>query len=103
MVTTFDMMWSHIMAERRIGIRELKATLSACIREVKAGHTLVVTEHGLPVARVIPEAASLTERVEALKRAGAIAWSGRPLRPVRPVGRVRGVRTVSDLIVEGRE
>jgi prevent-host-death family protein len=91
------------MAERRIGIRELKSTLSACVREVKAGHTLVVTEHGLPVARVIPEAASLMERVEALKRAGAVAWSGKPLRPVRPVGRVRGVRTVSDLIVESRE
>jgi hypothetical protein len=45
----------------------------------------------------------LRERVEALRRAGAIAWSGRRLRPAKPVGRVRGDKTVADLIVENRE
>jgi prevent-host-death family protein len=89
--------------ERRIGIRELKSTLSACVREVKSGRTLVVTEHGEPVARVIPEAISIRERVEALKRAGAVAWSGHRLRPAKPVGKVRGARTVADLVAENRE
>lgn len=91
------------MRERRIGIRELKSTLSACVREVKSGRTLVVTEHGEPVARVIPEAISIRERVEALKRAGAVAWSGQRLRPAKPVGKVRGARTVADLVGENRE
>jgi hypothetical protein len=59
--------------------------------------------HGQPVARIIPEAISLRARVEALRRAGTIAWSGRRLRPAKPVGRVRGGRTVADVIVEHRE
>jgi prevent-host-death family protein len=91
------------MGERRVGIRELKSTLSECVREVKAGRTIVVTEHGQPVARIIPEAVSLQERVETLRRAGAIAWSGRRLRAAKPVGRARGNKTVADLVVENRE
>lgn len=89
--------------EKRVGIRELKSTLSECVREVKSGRTIVVTEHGQPVARIIPEGISLRERVEALRRAGAIAWSGRRLRPAKPVGKTRGDKTVADLIVENRE
>jgi prevent-host-death family protein len=89
--------------ERRIGIRELKSTLSECVREVRAGRTIVVTDHGQAVARIIPEAVSSRERVEALRKAGAIAWSGRRLRPAKPAGNVRGTKTVADLIVEGRE
>jgi prevent-host-death family protein len=89
--------------EKRIGIRELKATLSACVREVKGGRTIVVTDHGQPVARLIPETLSLRERVDALRTTGAIAWSGRRLRPAKPAGRVRGTKTVADLLVEDRE
>jgi antitoxin (DNA-binding transcriptional repressor) of toxin-antitoxin stability system len=48
-------------------------------REVRSGRTIVVTDHGEPVARVIPEAISLQERVEALRKVGTIAWSGRRL------------------------
>jgi prevent-host-death family protein len=62
------------MREKRIGIRELKSTLSECVREIKSGRTIVVTEHGQPVARIIPEAISIRERAEALRRAGTIAW-----------------------------
>jgi prevent-host-death family protein len=89
--------------ERRIGIRELKSTLSECIREVKAGRTLVVTEHGDPVVRMIPETASLRERLDALRRAGTVSWSGRRLRRTKPVARVRGTGTVADLVGENRE
>ncbi len=91
------------MRERRVGIRELKATLSQRVREVSSGRTLVVTAHGVPVARMIPESISVRERVEALRSAGAIAWSGQRLRPAKPVGRVRAGRTVADLVVENRE
>jgi prevent-host-death family protein len=89
--------------EKRIGIRELKSTLSECVREVRAGMTIVVTDHGQAVARIIPEAVSLRERVEGLRKGGAIAWSGRRLRPATPTGKVRGTKTVADLVVENRE
>lgn len=88
--------------EKRIGIRELKSTLSECVREVRAGRTIVVTDHGQPVARIVPEALSLRDRVEALRKAGAVAWSGRRLRAAKPAATVRGANTVADLVVENR-
>ena len=72
------------MRERSIGIRELKSKLSACVREVKGGKTIVVTEHGRRVARIMPEAQSLDERLEALKNAGVILWSRRRLGATKP-------------------
>jgi prevent-host-death family protein len=91
------------MNERRIGIRELKSRLSECVREVKTGGTIVVTEHGRPVARIIPDAATLRERIDALTSTRGILWSGRRFRPARAFGRVLGRRTVADLVVENRE
>jgi prevent-host-death family protein len=92
------------MAEHRIGIRELKAKLSECVREVRNGGTIVITEHGRPVARMIADASSLAERLEALSLTGGIMWSGRRLKPARPVARARSRRkTVADLISENRE
>jgi prevent-host-death family protein len=91
------------MRELSIGIRELKAKLSECVREVKRGATIVVTEHGRRVARLIPEVESLEKRLEVLKTAGAVSWSGRRLGRARPDVRVRGKRTVANLVVENRE
>jgi hypothetical protein len=56
-----------------------------------------------PPRRVRQAVRGLQERVEALRKAGTIAWSGRRLRPAKPVGKVRGNRTVADLVVENRE
>ena len=91
------------MTERRIGIRELKAKLSECVREVRDGQTIVVTEHGRAVARLIPDATSVGDRLAALKSAGGIQWSGRRLTRTKPVARLRGRRTVADLVSENRE
>jgi prevent-host-death family protein len=91
------------MAERRIGIRELKSRLSECVREAKAGGTIVVTEHGRAVARLVAEAQSLSERLETLTKAGGIQWSGRRLGRPDPVVRTRGRRTVADVLIENRE
>jgi hypothetical protein len=46
---------------------------------------------------------STRERVEALRKTGTVAWSGRRLRPAKPAGAIRGARTVADLLVEDRE
>jgi hypothetical protein len=48
------------------------------------------------------EPKSLRGCVEALRRASAIAWSGRRLQPAKPAGKVRGNKTVADLVVENR-
>ena len=92
------------MKEQSVGIRELKSRLSECVREVKKGATIVVTEHGRRVARLVPETGSLDERLDALRDSGAISWSGRRLgraMPVVPSRRRR--RTVADVVSENRE
>jgi len=90
------------MGERSIGIRELKSKLSECVREVKRGGTVVVTEHGRAVARLVPETDSLDDRLEMLKKAGTMLWSGRRLGRATPGVRARGKRTVADILVENR-
>lgn len=90
------------MRERSIGIRELKAKLSECVREVKGGRTVVVTERGRRVARLVPESDSLDGRLQMLKGAGTMAWSGRRLGRGAPGVRRRGKGTVADIVVENR-
>lgn len=91
------------MKEHSVGIRELKARLSQCVRDVKLGTTIVVTEHGRRVARIVPETGSLDERLGALKNAGTVLWSGRRLGPGR--GAVRPTKkrlTVAEILLENR-
>ena len=91
------------MKERRIGIRELKSKLSQCVRDVKMGATIVVTERGRRVARIVREADSLAERIDTLRNAGTIKWSARRLGRTTPIARLRGKRTVAEIVVENRE
>jgi prevent-host-death family protein len=44
------------MAER-VGVRELRQNLSRYLERVKAGESLMVTEHGREVARLVPSGA----------------------------------------------
>jgi prevent-host-death family protein len=38
----------------RIGVRELRDNVSVVLRRVQAGATVEVTDHGHPVARIVP-------------------------------------------------
>ncbi|MBI2466257.1 MAG: type II toxin-antitoxin system prevent-host-death family antitoxin [Candidatus Rokubacteria bacterium] len=91
------------MKEASVGVRELKARLSEHLREVKAGRTIAITERGRTVGRIVPVGQPIRERLEAMRRAGLLAWSGRKLPPARPAARARGPGTVADLLVEDRE
>lgn len=42
------------MKPESIGIRELREDLSKAIRRVRKGQVLEVTDHGQPVARIVP-------------------------------------------------
>ena len=86
-----------------VGIREFKARLSYYMEKVKEGTTLVITEHGTPVGRVVPVQPSLEERMQELVAAGIVSWNGRKLEPGEPVARTRGPKTVADLLLENRE
>jgi prevent-host-death family protein len=91
------------MNEVTVGIRELKAQLSKYMQQVKAGATLVITERGKPVGRIVPVGASVEARIQELVQVELVAWSGRKVSPIDPVARTRGKRTVADLLLEDRE
>ena len=91
------------MEQTKVGIRELKENLSKYMAKVKGGQSIVITEHGKPVGRIIPEAQSLEERVDALVQAGVIAWNGKKLEDIEPPAINRSNKLASDIIIEMRE
>jgi prevent-host-death family protein len=82
----------------RMGIRELRDTLTATIRRVQRGETIEVTHHGSPVAVLSPLPA---DRIERLVSSGDVS-RGIPLN--RPLRRhpVTGDRTASQAIEDDR-
>lgn len=81
-----------------VGVRELRNGLSRHLAEVRAGHTVTVTDHGQPIARIVP-VGRLT-RLEQLQAEGKVRPPRRPKKPApRPVA-TDG--PVSELIADQR-
>ena len=84
-----------------VAVTELRANLSHWLERVRAGDEVVVTERGVPVARIL--GLTTTPTLEELTRQGVIA---RPRRGTRPsaVGRKRprARRPVADIVSEQR-
>lgn len=58
-----------------VGVAKLKASLSAYLAQVKAGGQVIVTEHGRPIARLVPIDAAhddAASHLAALERAGIL-------------------------------
>ena len=91
------------MKERRVGIRELKTNLSACLRRAKSGETIVISERGKPIARIHPIDEPLTDKLRDGVRARHWSWNGRKWQPSAPSVKARGRARVSDLLLEDRE
>ncbi len=92
---------------QKAGIAELKARLSAYLARVKRGSEVVVTERGVPIAKLVPlgREESRDSRRERLIRAGLlIPGRGRIrkelLRP--PKGDPRVGREVLEALLEER-
>jgi len=91
------------MKETRVNIRELKSRLSHYLRLAKAGESVEIMERGTPIGRIIPTARPVQDRIEAMAQSGLLVWNKRKLKPMAPVARVRGKRTVAELLIEDRE
>lgn len=83
-----------------VGIRDLKNGLSRYLKRVQKGESVVVTEHGRPVARIVP--IGLSEHFERLMSEGRVTWSGRRFRPPSKVPRPTPGSPVSDYVGEDR-
>jgi prevent-host-death family protein len=91
------------MGHTSVNIRELKSRLSYYLRLAKAGESVVITERGTPIGRIIPTVAPTKERIEAMTQAGLALWNKKKLKTMPPVAKVHGRRTVADLLIEDRE
>jgi prevent-host-death family protein len=79
-----------------VGVRELRGNLSKYLRDVRDGVELTVTDHGRPIARIVPAGERTIDR---LIREGRITPAVEPRRS-RPPRPIRAKGTVSDLISE---
>ncbi|HHW84426.1 MAG TPA: type II toxin-antitoxin system Phd/YefM family antitoxin [Actinomycetales bacterium] len=81
-----------------VGIRDFRDGLSRHLERVREGETITVTDHGKPVARVVP--VGVPTRLEQMIAAGLVTPAKKPKVPLRPPIRVAG--TVSDLVMQQR-
>ena len=91
------------MITKKVGIREFKAQMGAYMALVKQGNIVILTERGKPVGQISPLPASLEERHRKLIESGIVKWSGRKLKPRKPTTKLRGNKTMAELVIEGRE
>jgi prevent-host-death family protein len=81
-----------------VGVRELRDSLSRHLAEVRAGRVVTVTDHGRPIARIVP--VDRPTRLEQLRAEGRVQ-AARTRKPPAPQP-VSSSGTVSDLVGEQR-
>jgi prevent-host-death family protein len=81
-----------------VGIRELRAGLSRFVKRVEAGDEIVITDHGKPVARIVP----IGERkIDRLIRSGDVIPARRPWHGPLPEP-IEGGGPLSDIVLGDR-
>jgi prevent-host-death family protein len=84
-----------------VAISAFRAELAGWIHRAQQGEDVVITERGVPVARL--SAVGSTSLVDRLTREGVLARPERPGRPrARGAARVRASGPVADLVGEQR-
>jgi prevent-host-death family protein len=92
---------------RTVGSRELKNRLGRYLGLVGKGETIVVTDRGKPVARILPpepeqeKDKSISEILKQLEAEGDLRLGTRPFKRIRPI-RVKG-KSMSQIILEDRD
>jgi prevent-host-death family protein len=82
-----------------VGIKTLKAQLSAYVAKARAGERFIITDRGEEVAELGPLSPT-RQAVQALAHQGKLQWNGAKPAGLKGV-RVRG-RAVADTVIEGR-
>ena len=86
-----------------VGVRELRQNLSKYLDRVKAGESLVVTEHGREGARRVPRAAAIPRALERLLARGATMPEEGGLTEVLPDRPLRsGGPSIQEILDEQR-
>ena len=87
----------EVVFVEQVAVRQLRNSLAAYLRRVRAGQSLLITDRGSPVARLSPA----EDSIAALEADGVVEWSsGKPRGAMRPAVVRDG--SISDLVVESR-
>ena len=92
---------------RTVGSRELKNRLGRYLGLVGKGETIIVTDRGKPVARLVPpspeavDSVGLEEVLQQLEAEGHLKRGTRPFKRFKPI-RIKG-KPVSQIILEDRD
>jgi prevent-host-death family protein len=92
---------------KTVGSRELKNRLGRYLKLVGKGETLIVTDRGKPVARIIPtdsnggEGRSVDEVLKQMEAEGHMRLGTRPFKRFKPI-RLKG-KPLSKIILEDRD
>ena len=85
-----------------VGVRELKANLSAYLRRVQAGQRVTVTDRGHAIAALVPvEPAPAVEWAHAMVAKGGAKWNGGKPLGLKTRVPLRGMPT-SRMVIEDR-
>ena len=83
-----------------VGVRELRQSASQILDQVKNGIAFEITEHGIPVARLVPITKSLYEEYLA---AGLIIPARNPNHVFTvPKGKISKGKQLSEILIEER-
>lgn len=91
------------MSEIVVDSQQLKNHLAQYLDLVKAGQTVMITQRGKPVGRIIPLLNKQEDRLNQLEKMGMIEWNGKTIPPYQPKITNKTTHLLSDLIVEERE
>jgi prevent-host-death family protein len=89
-----------VTAIESVGVRELRQNASKVLDQVKDGAIIEITEHGVPVARILPITKSLyDEYIESglIKPARNPDW-----RPTKNPAKIIGKKTSTEILMEMR-
>jgi prevent-host-death family protein len=90
------------MKQTSVNIRELKSRLSHYLRLAKAGESIEITERGTPIGRIVPTSLPVEDRIDAMAKSGLVRWNKRKLKHRCATTRIRGKRTLAEILTEDR-
>ncbi|MCP3797916.1 type II toxin-antitoxin system prevent-host-death family antitoxin [Allokutzneria sp. A3M-2-11 16] len=88
------------MSVETIGVRELRQNASKYLKRAAAGETLVITEHGVPVAMLAPPPKP-SLRDQLIANGELLPGRGRSFPP--PLPAAQGERAFSDVLQQMRD
>jgi len=91
---------------RTAGVVDLKSRLSSYLKQVKAGREILITERGLPIAKLVPLGAEPEARRRRLGEGGVIQLGRGRIRKMLcspPEGSMVGEGVLAELLAEREE